>query len=38
MSGSGSSVFALTTDIKLLKKLEVLLEDKYIVEITKIKK
>lgn len=38
MTGSGSAVFALTKDLKLLKKIERKLEDKYIVEITKILK
>ena len=38
MTGSGSGVFALSTDKKLLKKARRLLEDKYLVELTKIKK
>ncbi len=38
MSGSGSTVFALSTDLSLLKKVARSLEDKYFVEITKIKK
>lgn len=36
MSGSGSAVFAISSDTKLLKKIEKKLEDKYIVEITKV--
>lgn len=38
MTGSGSSVFALSQDKKLLKKLERELENKYTVELTKILK
>ena len=38
MTGSGSAVFALSTDKQLLKKIENLLEDKYIVELTTILK
>ena len=38
MSGSGSSVFALSTNKKLLKKIARELEDKYRVELTKILK
>ena len=38
MSGSGSSVFGLSQDKKLINKVRDLLEDKYIVEVTKIKK
>ncbi len=36
MSGSGSSVFALSTELGLIKKAEKQLEDKYFVEITKV--
>ena len=36
MTGSGSSVYALSSDVKLLKKIEDKLEDEYIVERTKI--
>jgi 4-diphosphocytidyl-2C-methyl-D-erythritol kinase len=36
MSGSGSAVFGISNDLKLLKKIESKLEDKYVVEITKI--
>ena len=38
MSGSGSTVFALSTDTVLLKKARKELEDKYFVELTKIRK
>lgn len=38
MTGSGSAVFAMSTDLKLLKKIERNLEDKYVVELTKILK
>ena len=38
MSGSGSSVFALTTDKKLIKKANKLLEDKYFTTVAKILK
>lgn len=38
MTGSGSAVFALSKDKKLLRKIEAELEDKYIVELTKILK
>lgn len=38
MSGSGSTVFALSTDASPLKKVAKQLEDKYIVELTKILK
>ena len=38
MSGSGSTVFALSTDLKLLKSLRKELDDHYFVEICKIKK
>jgi 4-diphosphocytidyl-2C-methyl-D-erythritol kinase len=38
MSGSGSTVFALSTDLKLLKTLRRELEDHYFVEICKVKK
>ena len=38
MSGSGSTVFALSQDKKLLNKIGRELEDKYIVELTKILK
>ena len=38
MTGSGSAVFALSQDKKILKKIERELEDKYIVELTKILK
>ena len=38
MTGSGSAVFGLSTDLKLLKKIETKLEDEFTVEITKIKK
>ena len=36
MSGSGSTVFALSTDSSLVKKVAKQLEDKYIVEVTKV--
>lgn len=36
MSGSGSSVFALSTDKKLLKNIAKTLEDEYFVEVTKV--
>ncbi len=36
MSGSGSSVFALSTDKKLIKSVAKTLEDQYLVEITKV--
>ena len=36
MSGSGSSVFALSTDQSLIKKVAKQLEDKYTVEVTKV--
>ena len=36
MSGSGSAVFALSTDSSLIKKAAKQLEDKYIVEVTKV--
>ena len=36
MSGSGSSVFALSTDKKLLKNVAKTLEDEYFVEVTKV--
>ena len=36
MSGSGSSVFALSTDKKLIKSVARILEDKYNVIVTKI--
>ena len=36
MSGSGSTVFALSTDASLVKKVAKQLEDKYIVEVTKV--
>ena len=36
MSGSGSAVFALSTDSSLIKKAANLLEDKYTVEVTKV--
>ena len=36
MSGSGSTVFALSTDTSLIKKVARSLEDKYVVEVTKI--
>lgn len=36
MSGSGSSVFALSTDKKLLKSIAKTLEDEYFVEVTKV--
>jgi 4-diphosphocytidyl-2C-methyl-D-erythritol kinase len=36
MSGSGSSVFALSTDKHLLKSVVKKLEDQYLVEITKV--
>lgn len=36
MSGSGSSVFALSTDKKLLKSVAKTLEDEYFVEVTKV--
>lgn len=38
MSGSGSCVFAMSTNKKLIKKIGLELEDKYRVDITKIKK
>ncbi len=38
MSGSGSTVFALSTDSSLVKKVGLALEDKYFVCVTKIKK
>ena len=38
MTGSGSAVFALSTDLKLLKKVAKQLEDQYLVEITKVLK
>ena len=38
MTGSGSAVFALSEDKKLLKNIERQLEDKYTVELTKILK
>ena len=38
MSGSGSTVFALSTDLSLLKKVAKTFENKYIVELTKIRK
>lgn len=38
MSGSGSTVFALSQDLKLLKSIANELEDKYFVEITKVLK
>lgn len=38
MSGSGSSVFALSTDKKLLKNIAKTLEDEYLVEVTKVLK
>ena len=38
MSGSGSSVFALSTDQSLIKKAAKQLEDKYLVEVTKVLK
>ena len=38
MSGSGSSVFALSTDKKLIKQAAKSLEDQYLVEITKVLK
>ena len=38
MSGSGSTVFALSTDISLLKKVAKSFENKYVVELTKIRK
>ena len=38
MSGSGSTVFALSTDASILKKVARTLEDRYVVELTKIKK
>lgn len=38
MSGSGSSVFALSTDKKLIKSVAKILEDQYLVEITKVLK
>ena len=38
MSGSGSAVFALSTDQSLLKRAVKELEDEYFVEITKIVK
>ena len=38
MSGSGSTVFALSTDLSFLKKVARSLEDKYVVELTRIKK
>ena len=36
MSGSGSTVFALSTDQSLIKKVAKQLEDKYLVEVTKV--
>ena len=36
MSGSGSSVFALSTDQSLIKRVAKQLEDKYLVEVTKV--
>ncbi len=36
MSGSGSTVFALSTDTSLVKKVAKSLEDKYLVEVTKV--
>ena len=36
MSGSGSTVFALSTDSSLVKKVARTLEDKYVVEVTKV--
>ena len=36
MSGSGSTVFALSTDTSLVKKVARSLEDKYVVEVTKV--
>ena len=36
MSGSGSAVFALSTDASLIKKAAKQLEDKYLVEVTKV--
>ena len=36
MSGSGSAVFALSTDQSLIKKVAKQLEDKYVVEVTKV--
>lgn len=38
MSGSGSTVFALSTNKKLLKEIQLELEDKYFVELTKVLK
>ena len=38
MSGSGSTVFALSTDASLVKKVARTLEDKYVVEVTRILK
>jgi 4-diphosphocytidyl-2C-methyl-D-erythritol kinase len=38
MSGSGSTVFALSTDQSLIKKVAKQLEDKYVVEVTKVLK
>lgn len=38
MSGSGSSVFALSTDKKLLKNIAKTLEDEYLVEVTRVLK
>ena len=38
MSGSGSTVFALSQDKKILKEIEQELEDKYFVELTKVKR
>ena len=38
MSGSGSAVFALSTDQSLIKKVAKQLEDKYVVEVTKVLK
>ena len=38
MSGSGSTVFALSTDASLLKKAAKEFENKYVVELTKVKK
>ena len=38
MTGSGSAVFALSTDLKLIKKIAKQFEDRYLVEITKVLK
>ena len=38
MTGSGSTVFALSTDVKLLKKIAKEFEDNYFVEVTKVLK